>query len=143
MVDDPKTEMKRGAKLQEEVGVAAIAAATATTELPVFRAPCAGRVTKIGFVPAVAITGADTDSFTIQFKNKGAAGTGTAVMVTKAYVAGVDVAASDFEDLGTVSNGVLAVDDVVNFEKVKVGNGMDMPALIAVIVFEPDWKAWT
>jgi len=140
-MDDIKKETKRAGMIETVVGVATVALGS-DTEVPVFVAPCDGKIKEVGFVPKAAITGADTNYFTLGFKNKGAAGTGTDVIAEKAYTDGIDVAAFDHEDLGTVANNLLSEGDVVSFHKTETGNGMAMPDLIAVVVFQPYWKKW-
>ena len=106
-------------------------------EFPVFCAPVACVITKVGIVPSAAITGADTNYMTLQFKNKGADGTGTDIIAKVDFTLGVDVAAFDFKDFGDVSNAVLAALDTVSWEKVETGEGMLSPYQIAIIVWEP------
>ena len=105
-------------------------------EFPVFTAPCKCKVLEIGITPDdEGITGADTDSMTLQFQNKGADGTGTDVMAEKAFVAGVDVAAFDYDNFGAVSYADLEKDDVISLQKINVGNGLGSPDLIVTILF--------
>ena len=55
--------------------------------VPLFRAPQALSVLAAYFIPATAQAGAGTDYKTIQVINRGAAGTGTTVVASKAYSA--------------------------------------------------------
>jgi len=139
MVSDLAKLLKKALKFLTHIGVAAVAGVT-TTEVPVFKAPCSGRVTRLGFVPKAAITGANTNYMTLGFKDKGSGGTGTDVMASRAYTLGVNVAAFDYEDLGDVSYRDLAKDDVLSFYKAVTGTGMDMPDLVPVVEFQPDLK---
>jgi len=118
-----------------QVGVSAVAAGSAT-EVPVFKALHACTLTKVGFVPKSAITGADTNYMTLSFVDKGSDGTGTGTIASRDYSSGNDVAAMDFEDSGTLSNASLAEGDTVSFKKAETGTGMAMPDLIAVVEFE-------
>ena len=140
-MDDVKKEIKKSAKIQI---CAAIPAVTGDTEkeFPLFRAPCAGKVVKVGIIPQAAVTGAATNHFKVAFINKGAVGVGTDEIAGKAYDNGIDEIAFDFADLGTISNSRLVKDDTVTFAKTTPGSGMNMPDLIAILEFLPDWKAW-
>lgn len=106
-------------------------------EFPVFCAPVACVITKVGIVPSAAIVGADVNSMSLQFKNKGAGGAGTDIIAKVDFLAGEDAAAFDFKDFGTVANAVLAALDTVSWEKTEIGNGLTSPYQIAVIVWEP------
>jgi len=141
MVDKIKAAIKQALKIQVSVGIAAIAGDT-EKELPVFRAPCPGAILKVGIIPQAAITGQDTNTFKLAFINKGSDGTGTDEVAGKQYNNGVDEAEFDFADFGAVSNARLAKDDTVTIAKTTPGSGMNMPDLIAVVEFQPDWKEW-
>lgn len=106
-------------------------------EVPVFVAPVKGQIIQIGFIPEDAITGADTDYYTLSFQNKGAAGAGTDVIATKAYTNGVDVTALDWEPLTIAGNQNLEAGDTVTMLKTETGNGLASVAMLAVVVFEP------
>jgi len=136
MTKDIAKLLKKALKFQVSVGLATITGSS-EGELPVFTAPCAGRVTKLGYVLAVAIVGSDDACCTLGFKDKGAAGAGTDIMAQLQYVSEVDGTAFDFKDLGTVSYRDLAKGDVVTFFKVASGS-MAMPALVAHVEFQPD-----
>lgn len=54
-----------------------------------------GTVTSVKYVPATVLTGANTDSRTINLVNKGQSGAGTTVVATKAFTSGVNAPADD------------------------------------------------
>lgn len=141
MVDDIKQMCKEARRITVMIGIAAIAGDT-EKELPVFKAPCSGWITKVGIIPQAAITGAATDHFKVAFIDKGAAGVGTDEIASKTYDNGIDEIAFDFADFGALSNAKLAKDETVTFAKTTPGTGMNMPDLIAVIEFLPDQGDW-
>ena len=105
-------------------------------EFPVFVAPKKCKVLALGIaIDDETITGADTDSMTLQFQNKGDDGTGTDVMAEKAFVAGVNVAAFDHLDFGTISNADLEEGDVISLQKINVNNGLASPDLTVSVKF--------
>lgn len=87
-----------------EANVPAVAAGS-DAETDVGAAPWAGTVSSATYVPATVLTGANTDSRTIVLVNKGAAGSGTTVVATKAFTSGVNIAA---DDEGTITLSVVA-----------------------------------
>jgi len=70
------------------------AAAGADTSVDV-RAPFAGKVSAVTYIPRTVLTGANTDSRTITVTNKGQAGSGTTVVAQKAFTSGVNAPADD------------------------------------------------
>lgn len=138
MVKDIKKLIKKAMVQIQAMGTGALTG-TAVTEFAILRAPCKGRVIRLGIVPAGTITGADTNSCTLGFKNKGSAGSGTDVMAQKAYISGINEVAFDFCDYGAVSYGLLNKDDVVTFFKSVIGTGLNTPGLIASAEFLPDF----
>ncbi len=121
--------------------ISAVVAANAD-EQPVFTNKTGNTLKLIsaGFVPDAAVTGAATNHFTLQVRNKGTAGTGTTGMTdAKAYDTGIDIAAFD-EDLlvnsSTAANLLLADGETAALDKAKIGTGLDMPAGRCVLVFE-------
>ena len=106
-------------------------------EFPVFIAPKKCKVLALGIaIDNEAITGDDTDYMTLQFQNKGADGTGTDVMAEKAFTAGVNVAAFDHLDFGTISNADLEEGDVISLQKINTANGMGSPDLIVSVKYK-------
>ena len=112
-------------------------AALVELEFPVFVAPKKCKILKLGItIDDDAIIGDDTDYMTLQFQNKGADGTGTDVMAEKAFTLGVDVAAFDHLDFGTISNDELAEGDGISLQKINTASGMASPDIIASIKYK-------
>uniref|UniRef100_A0A6H1ZQD0 Uncharacterized protein n=1 Tax=viral metagenome TaxID=1070528 RepID=A0A6H1ZQD0_9ZZZZ len=112
----------------------AIAAGT-SKEWPVFAAPCRIRIKKVSILAQAAITGADTNYFTLGCKFKGAAGTGTASVVSKAFTLNVNAAAFDRTDLGTPSSAIVNPGEVISFHKTETGTGMASPDIVVQIEY--------
>jgi len=113
------------------------AAATAVTALSEFgEAPFAGTVTRFAYVPAAAITGANTNSRTETLTNRGQAGAGTTVAATLAFTAGVNGVANDAKEAtlsATAANLVVAAGDTLTFDSTAVGTGLADPGGTAIV----------
>lgn len=111
--------------------------ATAGTaiEQVIGRAPFRCTVTAVEFVPNTTQAGANTNSFTLNVRNRvGAAG--TAVPASLAFLAGVDLTALTPKAItlsATAADLVLAEGDVITVEKAVVGSGLACPAGAIVI----------
>lgn len=104
--------------------------ATSDATVPVEAAPFAGTVTGVTYIPTAAITGAATNTRTLEVVNKGQAGTGTNVVATLALVSGVNPAADKAAALtlsGTASKLVVAEGDVLAFASTHGGTGIADP----------------
>lgn len=120
--------------------LAAIAAADG--DCPLLIAPWAGSVVSVKYIPVATITGANTDSRTLRVINKGAAGSGTTVMASKAFTNGVNGTAFTAVD---ITNSVTATDldfaagDVLDFNSLHVGaTGLADPGGTVVITLSRD-----
>lgn len=105
-------------------------ATAASAETDIIEAPFAGTVTKVDYVAATAITGADTNSRTVALVNKGAAGSGTTVVATKAFTNGVNAAADAVTTitLSAVAGATtVASGDVLVWQSNAVGTGLADP----------------
>lgn len=103
-------------------------AADAETDLT--EAGFAGTVTKVDYVAATAITGADTNSRTVVLVNKGAAGSGTTVVATKAFTNAFNAAADAATaiTLSVVAGATtVASGDVLVWQSNHVGTGVVDP----------------
>lgn len=102
--------------LQRATQTMAAVTATATGTQDV-RAPQAGIVTAVRYVPVAAVTGAASPaSRTLAITNKGQSGTGSTAVASLALIGGVNLAAFDEADLalsGTAANLVVAEGDVL------------------------------
>lgn len=105
-----------------------LTAATAK-ESALGRAPFAAVVTAVEFIPAAAIVGAVTNNFTINVRNRGAAGVGANVIATLNFTNGVNGTAQMpvTITLGSGASIVLAEGDVLTCEKAIVGTGLACP----------------
>lgn len=116
---------------------AAIAAADASGAYVI--APFAGTVTAASIIATAALTGANTESRTFQLHNRGAAGSGTTLVASKAFVSGVNAAADDETSLtlsSTAADLVVAAGDVLEFTSLHVGaTGLAGPAALGRVTF--------
>lgn len=122
---------------EESSNVAAVSAGSDLTTV-VCEAPFAGTITRVGYIPITAVTGADTNSRTLTVTNRGQAGSGTTVAATLALTNGVNAAAKDEKAVtlsGTAANLVVAEGDVITFESTHVGTGIADPGGRVVIEF--------
>jgi hypothetical protein len=100
-------------------------AAGADFEIVICKAPFAGTLSAASYTPDTDITGANTDSRTIQVINKAADGNGTTVMASKAYTLGVN--ATDFNEetltlSATAADLVVAAGDIIVGKSLHVGS---------------------
>lgn len=104
-------------------------------EVAIWAAPCRCKIKKVSVIVNTAITGANTDYFTLGAKNKGAAGAGTSIIASKAFTLNVNAGQFDRTDLGACSNNLLNEGDTVTFYKTEAAGGMAMPALAVQIEY--------
>lgn len=99
-------------------------AANADFEAAVCVAPFAGSVSEVTYLADTAITGANTDSRTLQVFNRGADGSGTTKVAEIALTSGVDAAQWDEKTvtLQAAGNLVVAAGDVLTFKSLHVGS---------------------
>lgn len=104
------------------------AAATATEQQVLFRAPYAMKLNAAYLTFDAAITGANTDTTSVTVINGGQAGAGTTAMtVQKDYTSGVNEVAGTPDALtlsATDANTNIAQGDVLLFKWTKAGNGL-------------------
>jgi len=126
------------APLIQTVDVEVAAAATGAEASGLEKAPFAGKLASATIIPLAALTGADTNSRTIQVFNRGQDGTGTTLMASKAYTNGINLAAEDEASLtlsATAANLVVADGDVIEVKSLHVGTGLAAPQFIAKLGF--------
>lgn len=103
------------------------------------RAPFAGTVTAVTYTPDATLTGADTDSRTISLVNKGAAGSGTTTVASKAFTAGVNATDNDETAItlsATAADLVVAEGDILEWVSTHVGaTGLADPGGLAKVQF--------
>lgn len=88
-------------------------------------APWAGTITSATYMADTAITGANTDSRTMQILNKGTAGSGSTAMAELTLVSGTNAAAFDETALtlsATPANLVVAAGEVLSAKSLHVGS---------------------
>lgn len=107
----------------------------------VLRAPFAGTVTSVAYVPTADITGADTNSRTLAATNKGSDGTGTTQIASLALTNGNDM--SDYDENAVTLSGTaanLSVDegDVIAFTSTHVGTGLADPGGLVIVTISRD-----
>ena len=112
--------------------------ATAGTayEQAVFVAPFRCQVQAAAWIPSAAVTGVASNFFTVNVRNRGAAGAGTAVPAALAFSNGTNASAQVPVALtlsGTAADLVLAAGDVLTAEKAVTGTGLAMPPGLIVV----------
>lgn len=115
--------------------------ATAGTaiEQTLFRAPCRGVITAVEFTPNTTQAGAATNYFTLNVRNRGAAGAGTGIPAALAFTSGVDLTALTPKTLtlsGTASVLAVAAGDVITAEKAITASGLACPAGTITVHFQ-------
>lgn len=104
------------------------------------KAPYAGKVAGARIFAAAALTGADTNSRTVQLHNRGQSGAGSTLVASKAFTAGVNAAADDETALtltATAADLVVAADDVLEFTSLHIGGtGLAGPAFTGEVDFQ-------
>lgn len=123
--------------VQERQANAAAVAANADLETKVGEAPFAATVTRVGYVPASTITGANTDSRTLQLFNRGQDGSGTTKIAELAMVSGVNAAADDEKAITVITAAAanaVAAGDVLEWKSLHVGStGLADPGGLAIV----------
>lgn len=102
-------------------------------------APFAGTVAAARVLPATVVTGANTDSRTIQLINRGAANGGSTVVASRALLSGTNLAAKVETALtlsATPANLVVAAGDVLEAFSLHVGaTGLAGPEFVINVDF--------
>lgn len=107
--------------------------ATAGTakEVALFRAPFRCTITAVEFIPSANITGAASNYFTLNIRNRTTGGAGTAIPASLAYstapITGTASAPGSITLSATATDLVLAAGDVVTAEKAITGSGLACP----------------
>lgn len=135
MVVDIDEELKRANVKMASMRIPTIALGS-DEQWAMFVAPENVKVLEVGIAVDDAITGADTNYFTLGFINAGSDGNGTDVIAEKAYTNGVNLADFVYDNFGTVANARLDKGDTIIFDKTEGGTGMAMPDLCAYVKYE-------
>lgn len=123
--------------VEKTARIAAVAAG-ADAEIVLCRAPYAGTVA-ITFVPDTVLTGANTDSRTLQAFNHLQDGSGSTKMAERAFVSGQNIPAFDEGAVTAITAAQAnecAAGDVISFKSLHVGaTGLASPAGLVVATF--------
>lgn len=115
-------------------------AATAASDTSMLgEVPRASVVVSASYTPDAAITGANTNTRLVRVVNRGQAGTGTTVVASLQFNAGVNAVAGDEVALtlsGTSADLNLAAGDVLAVESNAVGTGLADPGGLVAVEFQ-------
>jgi hypothetical protein len=112
------------APLIQYVGVPVASTAAGADASGLTVAPFAGTLSAASIISLTTLTGANTESRTVQVFNRGQAGSGTTLMASKAFTSGVNATAEDETSLTlsvTAADLVVAAGDVVEVKSLHVG----------------------
>jgi hypothetical protein len=112
------------APLIQYVGVPVASTAAGADASGLTVAPFAGTLSAASIISLTTLTGANTESRTLQVFNRGQAGSGTTLMASKAFTSGVNATAEDETSLTlsvTAADLVVAAGDVVEVKSLHVG----------------------
>jgi hypothetical protein len=111
------------------IAVAGQATAGTGDEFTALVAPFNLKITGVKWVPTAAITANGTNYFTLTLRNRGAAGSGTAVPASRSYAATNSSAfvAEDMTLSATAADLNIAAGDVLTVEKLVTASGLAMP----------------
>jgi hypothetical protein len=112
------------APLIQYVGVPVAATAAGADASGLNVAPFAGTLSAASIISLTTLTGANTESRTVQVFNRGQAGSGTTLMASKAFTSTVNATAEDETSLtlsATAADLVVAAGDVVEVKSLHVG----------------------
>jgi len=114
-----------------------IGSADPTVSHVILRVPWPARVRRVAYAFDADVTGQDTNTFNLNLINRGTAGAGTAELANRDYVSGTNDSAYVLRELYKPSDP-LTVDagTVLDLQREKVGNGMDMPGLWGFVEIE-------
>ena len=105
------------------------------------KAPFAGTITAVGFLPNAALTGANTDTRRHAVTNRGSAGLGTTEAAFLQYNSGVNLVAFDEKAItlhSTAANQVVAAGDVLTFDSTSPGTGIADPGGVVIVEITRD-----
>lgn len=115
------------------------AAADATAEIPIFQAVSAVTITGAFFLPAAALTAADTNFATLFCRRRNSTGGGVVTVASvTTEVANGNWTAFDGVSLGTLSNTAVAAGEMILFEITKTGTGIVIPRGVLQIEYTID-----
>lgn len=97
-----------------------------------------GFVSKVEYIPIAAVTGANTNSRTLNAINGGQAGAGAVSVATLPLVSGTNLVANASNPLtlsGTPANLVVVANDEIEFQSLHVGTGIADPGGLVIVTF--------
>ncbi len=97
--------------------------------------PFRARVTSVTFAPEAAVTGAATNHFRLDVRNR-EDGAGSDDVAALAFDDGVDAAAWAATDIPLTDDVDVDEGDVLTVEKIVVGNGLAMPAGVVSVTLQ-------
>lgn len=93
--------------------------------------PYTAAIKAVRLIPQAAITGADTNSSTVEVYH------GSTKAASIAFTAGTDATALTALAMTLVAAGLsVAADDVITFKRDKVGNGLALPEFLVEVEYE-------
>jgi len=132
-----------GTDLEAMIATIPLAAYTGTDgTVPVFPAKQRTRILGVDLVCSTTVTGNTTNYSTAALVNKGTDGAGTTTVASKAFTSGVNAAAYDATaiTLSTTESALeLAAGDVLAFNWLEAGTGLDQPVSLLAIYFVPGY----
>ncbi len=107
-------------------------------ECAIGRAPFRGVVTAVEFVAAAAVTGAATNNFTLNVRNRSTTGVGSLVPASLVFGNGQNAIAHAPTPLtlGNAANVAVAAGDVITVEKAVNGTGLACPDGEVIVHFQ-------
>lgn len=121
------------------VGTQVVATAAGADASGLMVAPFDGVVSAASIVPLTVLTGANTESRTVQVFNRGQTGAGSLLAASKAFVSGVNAPALDETTITLSVTGtdlVVASGDVIEVKSLHVGaTGLAGPQFLGRITF--------
>lgn len=111
-------------------------AAGSTDTSTIGKAPFAGTVTAVTFVPDAGMTGNDTNYRTVNIINKGDDGSGTTVVATLAFTSGTNATAFNETTItltGTAADLVVEAGDVLAWNSVHTASGIVDPGGLVTV----------
>jgi hypothetical protein len=121
-----------------EESVAAVGTAGNDLTTIIGQAPYDGTVSLVEFVPAAAITGANTNTRVVALVNKGQAGSSSTTVASLQFDSGINATANNEKAVtlsGTSANLVVAQGDTLLWTSTHVGTGITDPGGLVRVTF--------
>lgn len=116
--------------------VRAHAAATATENCFLFRAPFKAELVSVELIPDADITGADSNSSNVNLVNAGTDGAGATELANVDYASGTNATAGDAIALyAPAAPLALAEGTILKLQLEKVGTGLALPSFLALVTY--------